>query len=363
MLSGYHAFSRRYVKSFPATSRGFETETEMTIHALDLCIAFEDVPVSYGERPGASTSKLRTIPDGLRILRFVLLLCKDYRPIRFFGALTHCVSLGAARRRTCPRPPSGMGGQARSRSRAGLPRGLLPRRRSPHRLDQPEPTARSSGSSSSPFRRSPTRQCAQLPRRPAWTAWLGDRMQTLPQHDMRRHLRVATNGLRRVMLVGPGQRFLSGITAYTFALANTLAAESELSVLLMRRLLPRRLYPGAKRVGSPLTSTTLPCNVPVFDGVDYYWMPSILRASVSSAGSDPMCSSSSGGRAPYCTRISRSRWSRAGWHEGRRRVPRGARSGRTVSQILLCVRAAVQPSALRRSRRIRGAQRVRPRHS
>ncbi len=95
MLSGYRAFSRRYVKSFPATSRGFEAETEMTIHALDLCIGFEDVPVSYGERPEASKSKLRTIPDGLRILRFILLLCKDYRPLRFFGALTTLCLIGA----------------------------------------------------------------------------------------------------------------------------------------------------------------------------------------------------------------------------------------------------------------------------
>ncbi len=96
MLSGYRAFSRRYVKSFPATSRGFETETEMTIHALDLCVGFEDVPVSYGERTEESKSKLRTIPDGLRILRFILLLCKDYRPLRFFGALMMLCLAGAA---------------------------------------------------------------------------------------------------------------------------------------------------------------------------------------------------------------------------------------------------------------------------
>lgn len=82
------------------------------------------------------------------------------------------------------------------------------------------------------------------------------------------------------MLVGPGQRFLSGITAYTFALANALAAESELSILLMRRLLPRRLYPGAKRVGKPLTDATLPEGAPVFDGVDYFWLPSIVRAAL-----------------------------------------------------------------------------------
>jgi glycosyltransferase involved in cell wall biosynthesis len=85
MLSGYRVLSRRYVKSFPALSTGFETETEMTVHALELCLPFEDVPTAYHERPGESTSKLRTIPDGARILKLILLLCKDYRPLRFFG--------------------------------------------------------------------------------------------------------------------------------------------------------------------------------------------------------------------------------------------------------------------------------------
>jgi hypothetical protein len=95
MLSGYRVFSRRYVKSFPASSRGFEAETEMTIHALDLRLSFEEVPVEYRERPEASNSKLRTIPDGLRILTFILLLLKEYRPLRFFGALAGVSALGA----------------------------------------------------------------------------------------------------------------------------------------------------------------------------------------------------------------------------------------------------------------------------
>ncbi len=85
MLSGYRVLSRRYVKSFPALSNGFETETEMTVHALELCLPFEEVPSAYHERPGESTSKLRTIPDGARILKLILVLCKDYRPLRFFG--------------------------------------------------------------------------------------------------------------------------------------------------------------------------------------------------------------------------------------------------------------------------------------
>jgi hypothetical protein len=87
MLSGYRVFSRRYVKSFPAFSRGFETETEMTVHALDLAMPFTEVPTEYRVRPTESTSKLRTIPDGLRIARFILRLWKEYEPLRFFGSL------------------------------------------------------------------------------------------------------------------------------------------------------------------------------------------------------------------------------------------------------------------------------------
>jgi glycosyltransferase involved in cell wall biosynthesis len=95
MLSGYRVLSRRYVKSFPAFSRGFETETEMTVHALDLSLPFDEVPTEYRDRPEESVSKLRTIPDGLRILKFILVLCKDYRPLRFFGSLAAVATLAA----------------------------------------------------------------------------------------------------------------------------------------------------------------------------------------------------------------------------------------------------------------------------
>jgi hypothetical protein len=87
MLSGYRALSRRYVRSFPAASRGFEIETEMTVHALDLCVPYREVPTTYRARPPHSASKLRTVPDGLRILACILLLCKEYRPARFFGSM------------------------------------------------------------------------------------------------------------------------------------------------------------------------------------------------------------------------------------------------------------------------------------
>jgi hypothetical protein len=96
MLSGYRAFSRRYVRSFPAASRGFEVETEMTVHALDLCVPFGEVPTTYRARPPDSVSKLRTVPDGLRILGCIMLLCKEYRPARFFGTLLAVLAVCAA---------------------------------------------------------------------------------------------------------------------------------------------------------------------------------------------------------------------------------------------------------------------------
>lgn len=96
MLSGYRAFSRPFVKSFPAVSNGFEIETEMTVHALDLNIPFDEVPTTYSGRPDESASKLRTIPDGIKILTFILKLWKDYRPLRFFGAHALSCWAGAA---------------------------------------------------------------------------------------------------------------------------------------------------------------------------------------------------------------------------------------------------------------------------
>ena len=85
MLSGYRVFSRRFVKSFPALSGGFETETEFTIHALELAMPIGEVPTPYRERPAGSQSKLNTYADGLRILRTILLLVKEERPLQFFS--------------------------------------------------------------------------------------------------------------------------------------------------------------------------------------------------------------------------------------------------------------------------------------
>ncbi len=85
MLSGYRVFSRRFVKSFPALAVGFEIETELTVHALELRMALGEVPTAYGARPEGSVSKLNTYRDGFRILRTILMLVKEERPLQFFS--------------------------------------------------------------------------------------------------------------------------------------------------------------------------------------------------------------------------------------------------------------------------------------
>lgn len=87
MLSGYRVFSRRFVKSFPALSNGFEIETELSIHTLELKIPFAEEPTLYGSRPAGSQSKLRTFTDGWRVLGTALLMFKEVRPFLFFGLL------------------------------------------------------------------------------------------------------------------------------------------------------------------------------------------------------------------------------------------------------------------------------------
>ena len=87
MLSGYKLFSRRYVKSFPVLSSGFEIETELTVHALELGMPCGEEPTLYGERPAGSVSKLRTFRDGFLILRLIVNLVRNERPLMFFCGL------------------------------------------------------------------------------------------------------------------------------------------------------------------------------------------------------------------------------------------------------------------------------------
>ncbi|CAM3606884.1 Glycosyltransferase 2-like domain-containing protein [Klebsiella quasipneumoniae subsp. quasipneumoniae] len=87
MLSGYRAFTRRYVKSFPALSKGFEIETELTVHALELRMPYGEIITAYGERPEGSTSKLSTYKDGFRILKTIFRLFMREKPLFFFSII------------------------------------------------------------------------------------------------------------------------------------------------------------------------------------------------------------------------------------------------------------------------------------
>ncbi|GAB3394558.1 glycosyltransferase family 2 protein [Azotobacter armeniacus] len=93
MLTGYRAFSRRYAKSFPALSQGFETETELTVHALELRMPYGEIMTPYGARPAGSVSKLSTYRDGWRILKTIGRLYVSERPLAFFGI---CAAILAA---------------------------------------------------------------------------------------------------------------------------------------------------------------------------------------------------------------------------------------------------------------------------
>ncbi len=95
MLSGFRVFSRRFVKSFPALASGFETETELTVHALELRLPIAEVKTPYRDRPVGSQSKLRTFRDGFRILRTIVLLVKEERPLPFFTGAAVLLTLAA----------------------------------------------------------------------------------------------------------------------------------------------------------------------------------------------------------------------------------------------------------------------------
>jgi hypothetical protein len=85
MLSGYKLLSRRYVKSFPTESRGFEIETELTVHALELRMPYAEEITEYIERPEGSVSKLSTFRDGAKIFALIADLVRNERPLQFFG--------------------------------------------------------------------------------------------------------------------------------------------------------------------------------------------------------------------------------------------------------------------------------------
>ena len=85
VMTGYRAFSRPFVKTFPVLSKGFQIETELSIHAVDRGWRILDVPIEYRDRPEGSVSKLDTVGDGIRVIMMIGTLFKDYRPLKFFG--------------------------------------------------------------------------------------------------------------------------------------------------------------------------------------------------------------------------------------------------------------------------------------
>jgi glycosyltransferase involved in cell wall biosynthesis len=85
IMTGYRAFNRRFVKNMPVASEGFEIETEMTLHALDKKFSIVEIPIDYRDRPEGSFSKLNTFSDGMRVLKTVFWIFKDYKPLAFFS--------------------------------------------------------------------------------------------------------------------------------------------------------------------------------------------------------------------------------------------------------------------------------------
>ena len=88
IMTGYRAFSHKFVKHFPVLSKGFEIETEMTIHALDKNFILKEISVAYRDRPLGSASKLNTYSDGLKVLKTIFILFRDYKPLYFFSILS-----------------------------------------------------------------------------------------------------------------------------------------------------------------------------------------------------------------------------------------------------------------------------------
>lgn len=93
IMTGYRAFSYQFVKSFPVLSKGFEIETEMSIHAIDKNMFVENVVITYRDRPEGSESKLNTVSDGLKVLRTIVNLFRNYKPSRFFGSIAAVLAI------------------------------------------------------------------------------------------------------------------------------------------------------------------------------------------------------------------------------------------------------------------------------
>ncbi|MBQ9609551.1 MAG: glycosyltransferase [Lachnospiraceae bacterium] len=95
IMTGYRAFSYQFVKTFPVLSKGFEIETEMSIHAIDKNMFVENEIIDYRDRPEGSESKLNTYSDGFKVIRTIFRLFRDYKPFKFFGIIAFILALAA----------------------------------------------------------------------------------------------------------------------------------------------------------------------------------------------------------------------------------------------------------------------------
>ncbi|KAB8291917.1 glycosyltransferase family 2 protein [Bifidobacterium avesanii] len=96
IMTGYRAFSFTYAKTYPVLSRGFEVETEMTIHSLDKNVRLYETPIQYRDRPAGSVSKLNTVGDGIRVMGTIFRLIREYKPLPFFTVLGGLIGLAGA---------------------------------------------------------------------------------------------------------------------------------------------------------------------------------------------------------------------------------------------------------------------------
>ena len=93
IMTGYRAFSYEFVKTYPVLSKGFEIETEMTIHAVDKNFLIKEIPVTYRDRPSGSVSKLNTYKDGFKVLKTIAILFKEYKPFFFFNIVAIIIGI------------------------------------------------------------------------------------------------------------------------------------------------------------------------------------------------------------------------------------------------------------------------------
>lgn len=240
---GYNAFWRHCLPSIDIDCDGFEVETLIHVRLAGSGLSVHEVP-SYEQSRVHGLSNLRAVRDGVRVLKTIA--AEWPRPL---SADT-------------PVLPKGYGwdGIERRRQAATPDDGRLGRRAADRTVLEGRPMGRQTPTADAPDAAAASGSAA------------GGGSRHLPE------IRDEGAGALRIMVVGAGTHFLSGVSVYTYHLTNALAPTNRVSALLIRRMLPTFLYPGRARVGDDLARLTFDRSVRAFDGVDWYWIPSMLRA-------------------------------------------------------------------------------------